>query len=80
MCPSLMGTINFPSPVSYIHATPVGFQKSSYPTSVIRVASFRTLNLQDPWMLPSSCELVEGHVHVGMAMPLSTAEVTYQAI
>jgi len=31
-------------------------------------------------VLPSSYYSVEGHNHVGMAMPLSTVEVAYQAI
>jgi hypothetical protein len=75
MYPSLMGTFNFPSPVSYICATLVDYQKSSSPTPVTRVVSFKASYLQDPWVLPSPSDSVEGHTHVGMAMPLSAAEV-----
>lgn len=80
MCPSLMGTFNFPAPVSYIRATPVCFQKSSPRAPMTKVTSFRTSYLQDPWLLPLLCESVEGHAHVGMAMPLSVVEVDYQTI
>jgi hypothetical protein len=36
--------------------------------------------MQDPWVLPSLCELVEGHANVELDMSLSTVEVAYQAI
>jgi len=36
--------------------------------------------MQDPWVLPSLCELVEGHANVELDMSLSTVEVTYQDI
>jgi hypothetical protein len=75
-----MGTFNFPAPVAYIHATPVGFKIQVPWLQVMRVTSFRTSYLQDPWVLPSPCESVDGHTHVRMAMPLSAVEVTYQAI
>jgi hypothetical protein len=35
---------------------------------------------EDPWVLPSPCESIEGLVHAGMAMPLSATEITYRAI
>jgi hypothetical protein len=80
MYPSLMGTFNFPAPISYIRATPIDYQNSSSSVPITRVGSFRTSYLEDPWVLPSPCESVKGHVHVRMAMPLSAVEVTYQAI
>jgi hypothetical protein len=80
MCPSLMGTFNFQASMSYICATPVGYQNSSSPASVTRLSSFITLYLQDPWVLPSSYEMVEGHTHVRMDTPLYRTKVAYQAI
>jgi hypothetical protein len=64
-----MGSFDIPAPISYIHATLVN-----------RVTSFRMSYIQDPWTLPSPSSMVEGRVHVGMAKPLSAAEIAYQAI
>jgi hypothetical protein len=69
MYPSLIGTFNFPSPMSYIHATMVGYQNSSSLASITRVTSFKEMYLQDPWVLSSPCELDNGCEDVGMAMP-----------
>jgi hypothetical protein len=60
MCLSLMGTFNFPTSVAYIHSILVSFQNSSTPAPMTRVRLFRTLYLQDAWVLPSSCESVNG--------------------
>jgi hypothetical protein len=56
MYPSLMGTFNFSAPVSYIHATPVGYQKLNPSVPITWVGSFRTLYFEDLWVLPSPCE------------------------
>jgi hypothetical protein len=42
--------------------------------------SFRTLYLQDQWVLPSPCETFDGRTHARMVMPLSAVEVAYQDI
>jgi hypothetical protein len=67
--PSLMGYFDFPTPISYIHTTPIN-----------RVASFRTTYIQDPWTLPSPSNVVEGRVHIRMVEPLSAVEIAYLAI
>jgi hypothetical protein len=53
MYPSLMGSFDFSTPISYLRSTPVGYQNSSPLDFTSRVTSFRTSYLHDPWMLPS---------------------------
>lgn len=67
--PSLMGTLNFPTPkinmVSHMENDP----------SVVEV-SFRTFYLLDPWTFPNPND----DTSTSMAMPLSTIEVSYKEI
>jgi hypothetical protein len=35
---------------------------------------------EDPWILPSPSDSVEGIKHAGMEKPLSAAKISYQAI
>jgi len=69
MYPSLMGYFESPTPILYIHATPVN-----------RVSSFRMTYMKDPWTLPSPSNVVEVRLHFKMVEPLSTIEIVYQSI
>jgi len=80
MYPLLMGTFNFLAPLSYIHVTLVGYQKMNPLVPIIRVGSCRTMYFEDPWVLISLCESIEGLSHDGMAMPFSATKIAYQAI
>jgi hypothetical protein len=71
---SLMGTFDFSALTHHICAM------SSTPSSVERFIPFFTSYFSDPWNLPSPTSSIEGQSHVGMAMPLSTENITYQAI
>jgi hypothetical protein len=78
--PSLMGTFNFVVPISYINSVPTCSDQPilSVPTS--QVCQFCTSYFEDPWILPSPLDLVEGLEHARMAMPLSATKIAYQAI
>jgi hypothetical protein len=71
---SLMGTFNFSVPTHHIYAM------SSTSTSIENSIPFRTSYFSDSWTLPSLTSSIEGQSHAGMAMPLSVAEIAYQAI
>jgi hypothetical protein len=74
MYSSLMGSFDFMAPIHHIHAI------SSRSSSSMRSIPFRTSYFNDPWTLPSPTMSCEGQSHIGMEMPLSAAEVVYQAI
>jgi hypothetical protein len=44
------------------------------------VDSSRNYYFENPWDLPSLRKSMEGIVHAKIAMPLSTIEISYQAI
>jgi hypothetical protein len=74
MYSSLMGTFNFSSLIHHIYAM------SNMAASIERSIPFCTSYFSDPWTLPSLTLSIEGQLHAGMAMPLSTIEIAYQAI
>jgi hypothetical protein len=74
MYSSLMGTFDFVAPIHHIYAM------SSRYASSMRFFPFRTLYFNDPWTLPSPTMYYEGQSHIGMAMPLSAAEIAYQVV
>jgi hypothetical protein len=74
MYSSLMGTFNFSASNHQVYAM------SSRHVSTGRSIPFRTSYFDDLWTLPSPTLPCEGQSHAGMAMPLSTVEITYQAI
>jgi hypothetical protein len=69
-----MGTFNFSTPIYHVYTM------SSKPTSTERSIPFRTSYFSDTWTLPSPTSSIEGHLHAGMAMPLSATEIAYQVI
>jgi hypothetical protein len=74
MYSSLMGTFNFSAPNHQVYA----MSSRSFLTG--RSVPFYTSYFDDLWTLPSPTLSCEGQLHAGMAMPLSTTEITYQAI
>jgi hypothetical protein len=74
MYSSLMGTFDFVAPIHHIYAM------SSRSSSSMRSIPFCTLYFNDPWTLPSLTMSCEGQSHIGMEMPLSVVEITYQVV
>jgi hypothetical protein len=69
-----MGTFDFTTSSHHVYAM------SSRPVSTGRSIPFCTSYFSDPWNLPSPTSSCEGQLHNGMAMPLSTTKITYQAV
>jgi hypothetical protein len=75
LCPSLMGTFDYPPP----HGD-VKFISTHHKAEIFHVSSFRTTYFQDPWILPSPSAIMDETGHAGMSMPLSAAEVAYSLV
>jgi hypothetical protein len=75
LCPSLMGTFNYPPPQG-----DVKFISDHQKVEIFQVLSFRTTYFIDPWILPSPSTTMEGTGNPGMSMPLSTTEVGYSLV
>jgi hypothetical protein len=75
LCPSLMGTFNYPPP----HGD-VKFISTHYKAEIFQVSSFRTTYFEDPWILPSPSATMDETGHSGMSMPLSVTEVAYSLV
>jgi hypothetical protein len=75
LCPSLMGTFDYPSP----HGD-VKFISTHHKAEIFHFSSFRTTYFQDPWILPSPSTTMDETGHIGMSMPLSAAEVAYSLV
>jgi hypothetical protein len=74
MYSSLIGTFDFMAPIHHIYTM------SSRSSSSMRFLPFRTSYFNDHWTLPSLTLSCEGQSHIGMAMPLSAAEIAYQVV
>jgi hypothetical protein len=72
MYSSLMGTFKFKTPIHHI--------MSSRHVLTGRSIPFRTSYSSDLWTLPFPNSSYEGQLHIGMAMPLSIAEISYQVV
>jgi hypothetical protein len=70
LCPSLMGTFNYPPPHGDIK-----FISDHHKVDIFQVSSFRTTYFEDPWILPSPSSMMDETVHQGMSIPLSVTEV-----
>jgi hypothetical protein len=75
LCPSLMGTFDYPPPQGDIK-----FISNHHKVEIFQVSSFRTTYFDDPWILPSPSATMDGTGHPGMSMPLSAAEVAYSLV
>jgi hypothetical protein len=75
LCPSLMGTFDYPPP----HGD-VKFISTHHKAEIFHVSLFRTTYFQDPWILPSPSAMMDETGHSGMSMPLSAAEVAYSLV
>jgi hypothetical protein len=75
LCPSLMGTFDFPPPQG-----DVKFISTHHKAEIFHVSSFRTTYFKDPWILPSPSDTMEATGHAGMSSPLSAAEVAYSTV
>jgi hypothetical protein len=75
LCPSLMGTFDFPPPQG-----DVKFVSTHHKAEIFHVSSFRTTYFNDPWILPSPSDTMEATGHAGMSTPLSAAEVAYSLV
>jgi hypothetical protein len=74
MYSSLMGNFNFSTPIHHVYSM------SSRPALAGRSIPFHTSYISDPWTLPSLNSSWEAQSHACMAMPLSVAEIEYQAV
>jgi hypothetical protein len=75
LCPSLMGTFDYPPPQG-----DVKFISTHHKAEIFHVSSFRTTYFNDPWILPSPSDTMEATGHAGMSTPLSAAEVAYSLV
>jgi hypothetical protein len=75
LCPSLMGTFNYPPPQGNIK-----FISNHHKVEIFQVSSFRMTYFDDPWILPSPSATMDEAGHTGMSMPLSAAEVAYSLV
>jgi hypothetical protein len=75
LCPSLMGTFDYPPP----HGD-VKFISTHHKAEIFHVSSFCTTYFQDLWILPSPSTTMDATGHSGMSMPLSAAEVAYSLV
>jgi hypothetical protein len=75
LCPSLMGTFDYPPPQG-----DVKFISTHHKAEIFHVSSFHTTYFNDPWILPSPSDTMEATGHAGMSSPLSAAEVAYSVV
>jgi hypothetical protein len=75
LCPSLMGTFDFPPPQDDIK-----FISNHHKVEIFQVSSFRMTYFEDPWILPSPSAMMDETRHLGMPMPLSAAKVAYSVV
>jgi hypothetical protein len=75
LCPSLMGTFDYPPPQGDIK-----FISNHHKVEIFQVLSFRMTYFDDPWILPSPSVMMDGIGHSGMSMPLSAVEVAYSLV
>ena len=75
LCPSLMGTFDYPPPHDDVE-----FISNHHKVEIFQVSSFRTTYFKDPWILPSPSAMMDETGHSGMSMPLSATEVAYSLV
>jgi hypothetical protein len=75
LCPSLMGTFDYPPPQGDIK-----YLSNHHKVEIFKVSLFRTTYLEDPWILPSPLATMDETGNLGMSMPFSAAEVAYSLV
>jgi hypothetical protein len=75
LCPSLMGTFDYPPPHGDIK-----FISNHHKVEIFQVPSFCMTYFEDPWILPSPSAMMDETRHPSMSMPLSIAEVAYSLV
>ena len=75
LCPSLMGTFDYPP-----RHDDIKFISNHHKVDIFQVSSFRMTYFEDPWILPSPLSMMDETGHSGMSMPLSTTEVAYSLV
>jgi hypothetical protein len=75
LCPSLMGTFDYPPPHDDIK-----FISNHHKVEIFQVSSFRMTYFEDPGILPSPLAMMNETGHSGMSMPLSVAVVAYSLV
>jgi hypothetical protein len=75
LCPSLMGTFDYPPPQG-----DVKFISTHHKAEIFHVSSFCMTYFQDPWTLPSPSDTMDATGHAGMSTPLSATEVAYSLV
>jgi hypothetical protein len=72
LCPSLMGTFDYPPPHD-----DVKFISNHHKAEIFHVSSFHMTYFVDLWILPSPSAMMDETGHSGMSIPLSSAKVVY---
>jgi hypothetical protein len=75
LCPSLMGTFDYPLPHDDIK-----FISNHHKVEIFQVSSFCTTYFEHPWRFPSPSATMDEEGNLGMSMPLSTTEVVYSLV
>jgi hypothetical protein len=76
--PYLMGNFDYLLPSNDVRFF-LNFPNQSK-AAIFQVTSFKMSYFEDPWNLPSPSTLMEGVGNLGMDMPLSTTEVSYNIV
>jgi hypothetical protein len=75
LCPSLMGTFDYPPPHD-----DVKFISNHHKAEIFQVLSFCTTYFEYPWILSSPSAMMDETGHSSMSMPLSAAKVAYSLV
>jgi hypothetical protein len=75
LCPSLMGTFNYPPPHD-----DVKFISNHHKAEIFQFSLFCMTYFEDLWILPSPSATMDETGHFVMSMPLSVAEVAYSLV
>jgi hypothetical protein len=78
LCPSLMGTFDYPPPSSDVKLILVVPDQPR--DEIFQVSSFKMTYFHDLWTLPSPSALMEGTGNHGMDMHLSVTKVAYSIV
>jgi hypothetical protein len=75
LCPSLMGTFDYPPPQGDIKVI-----SNHHKVEIFQFSSFQMTYFDDPWILSSPSVMMDGTGHLSMSMPLSAAKVAYSLV